>query len=70
MFGEPAHAYTRRLLHAVPIPDPERREARLAERAAAHAAADDGGDVIRGASGAPAPAAPLTDLGGGHLVAA
>ena len=70
VFGEPAHAYTRRLLHAVPIPDPDRREARLAERAAAHAAADDGGDVIRGASGAPAPAAPLTDLGGGHLVAA
>ena len=70
VFGDPAHAYTRRLLHAVPIPDPDRRAERLAERAAMHAAQESGGDVIRAASGARAPAAPLTDLGGGHLVAA
>ena len=69
VFGRPAHAYTRRLLHAVPIPDPDRRTERLAERAAMHAAQEDGGDVIRAASGAPPPAAPLTDLGEGHLVA-
>ena len=69
VFGAPAHAYTRRLLHAVPIPDPVWRAARLAERSLAHAAADEGDDVIRTTSGTPPPAAPLTDLGGGHLVA-
>jgi len=72
VFGAPAHVYTRRLLHAVPIPDPRGREERLIERAAAHAAAhavaDDGGGVIRTASGVQVPAAALTDLGGGHLV--
>jgi len=69
VFGAPAHAYTRRLLQAVPIPDPHQRERRLHLRAATHAAADDGGDVIRQASGQPVPANALTDLGGGHRVA-
>ncbi len=68
VFARPAHAYTRRLLRAVPIPDPKRRTERLAERAAMHAAQEDGEDVIGRVSGRPPPA-PLTDLGGGHLVA-
>ena len=62
IFGNPQHPYTRRLLDAVPIPDPARR----------------GRPYLRPGTEIPSPLSPigapparhsLQDIGGGHLVA-
>ncbi|MEO8686469.1 MAG: ABC transporter ATP-binding protein, partial [Devosia sp.] len=62
IFANPQHAYTQRLIDAVPIPDPSKRRARFPRMQ---------GDVpspvyARGRS--PTPVA-FQDIGGGHLVA-
>ncbi len=63
VFGNPQHSYTRRLLEAVPVPDPEHVRP----------------PTVRLAGEVPSPVHPvgrgperlrLTDVGGGHLVAA
>jgi peptide/nickel transport system ATP-binding protein len=58
---DPRHEYTRRLLEAVPVPDPTRRRNRRREfiepASAVHAI------------GAAVPRVSLRDVGGGHLVA-
>jgi peptide/nickel transport system ATP-binding protein len=63
VFEDPRHDYTRRLLDAVPIADPERRRPRQSEPAGEIASA------VR-PLGAPPPRLVLRDIGGGHLVAA
>ncbi|ALN75153.1 ABC transporter ATP-binding protein [Aureimonas sp. AU20] len=62
VFGNPRHAYTRRLIESVPIPDPARR------RAAFPRLVGDIPSAVRRAGDPPARLA-LTDVGGGHLVA-
>ncbi|MGI1660922.1 dipeptide ABC transporter ATP-binding protein [Palleronia sp. KMU-117] len=61
VFGNPRHPYTRRLIDAVPIPDPERR------RPARPALAAETPSPLWPAAETP-PAWPLSDIGGGHLV--
>jgi peptide/nickel transport system ATP-binding protein len=62
VFGDPRHAYTKRLLDAVPIPDPARK-------GKAHARpVGDMPSPIRKIGDPPARMA-LRDIGGGHLVA-
>jgi peptide/nickel transport system ATP-binding protein len=62
VFEDPRHDYTRRLLDAVPIADPERRRERPSEPAG------EIGSTVR-PIGAPPDRLPLRDVGGGHLVA-
>jgi peptide/nickel transport system ATP-binding protein len=62
VFSKPAHPYTRRLIEAVPMPDPARRRARFARMdgeipSPTRAIGDEPARVI------------LRDIGGGHLVA-
>jgi len=63
IFSNPRHPYTRRLIEAVPVPDPARRRARF-ERLD-----DDLPSPVRALGDEPA-RLPLSDVGGGHLVAA
>jgi peptide/nickel transport system ATP-binding protein len=58
VLGDPRHEYTRRLLDAVPVPDPRRRRGKLAT-------------AIPDAALPPprVAASTLTDVGGGHFVA-
>ncbi|WP_432284295.1 ABC transporter ATP-binding protein [Aminobacter sp. BA135] len=62
IFSNPRHAYTRRLIEAVPVPDPARRRTRFArmEREIP--------SPVRKLGDAPKKLV-LTDVGGGHLVA-
>ncbi|KQT47606.1 ABC transporter ATP-binding protein [Aureimonas sp. Leaf454] len=63
IFGDPRHSYTRRLIDAVPVPDPSRRRPAFARMA---------GDIpsaVRRPNDPPA-RFDLRDVGGGHLVAA
>ena len=63
VFSNPAHPYTRRLIDAVPTPDPERRRAHFARM---------DGEIpspTRAVGDEPQRVA-LKDIGGGHLVAA
>jgi len=62
IFSNPRHAYTRRLIEAVPVPDPGRRRTRFArmEREIP--------SPVRRLGDAPQKLV-LTDVGGGHLVA-
>jgi peptide/nickel transport system ATP-binding protein len=62
VFSNPAHPYTRRLIEAVPVPDPTRRRKRFArlEREIP--------SVMRMVGDEPSRLA-LNDIGGGHLVA-
>ena len=62
VFGNPQHPYTRRLLEAVPVPDPTRR--------AAHAALDESEvpSPLRAPDDVPV-VAPLVAVGAGHFVA-
>ncbi|WP_235953031.1 ABC transporter ATP-binding protein [Salipiger sp. PrR002] len=62
VFGDPRHPYTQRLLDAVPIPDPARKD-RAHVRPAGEMPSP-----IRPLGDAPA-RLPLIDVGGGHLVA-
>jgi peptide/nickel transport system ATP-binding protein len=63
IFANPRHPYTRRLIEAVPVPDPARRRTRFArldsEIPSAVRALGDEPSLLR-----------LQDVGGGHLVAA
>ncbi|WP_416356209.1 ABC transporter ATP-binding protein [Aureimonas phyllosphaerae] len=62
VFGDPRHAYTRRLIEAVPVPDPARRRAGFPRLV---------GDIpsaVRRVGDPPARLV-LTDVGEGHLVA-
>jgi len=63
VFSNPAHPYTRRLIEAVPIPDPARRRAHFARM---------DGEIPSPtrAVGDEPQRVPLRDIGGGHLVAA
>jgi peptide/nickel transport system ATP-binding protein len=61
VFEDPRHAYTRRLLDAVPIPDPTRRRER------ANVAGEIGSSLRLG--GAKVSRVALQDVGEGHLVA-
>jgi peptide/nickel transport system ATP-binding protein len=63
VFSNPAHPYTRRLIEAVPVPDPARRRERFARLD------QEIPSVMRKVGDEPARLA-LTDIGGGHLVAA
>ena len=63
IFEDPRHAYTRRLLDAVPIADPTRRRTRP------HEAAGEPPSVIRPV-GTPVARVTLSDIGDGHLVVA
>jgi peptide/nickel transport system ATP-binding protein len=62
VFGDPRHPYTRRLIEAVPIPDPSHvrppRDRMATEVPSPVRRRDD-----------PPPRASLRDVGGGHLVA-
>ena len=62
VFGNPRHPYTRRLIEAVPVPDPAQRRARFArlDREIPSATYRVGDQPARLA---------LSDVGGGHLVA-
>ncbi|WP_152046874.1 ABC transporter ATP-binding protein [Aureimonas psammosilenae] len=63
IFGNPHHPYTRRLIEAVPVPDPARRRASFPRLV---------GDIpsaIRKPNDPP-PRLSLLDIGGGHLAAA
>ena len=63
IFSKPGHPYTRRLIEAVPVPDPARRRvhfARLAQEIPS---------LVRKIGDAPARIS-LHDIGNGHLVAA
>ncbi|RIY02491.1 ABC transporter ATP-binding protein [Aureimonas flava] len=62
VFGDPRHPYTRRLIEAVPVPDPTRR------RGAFPLLAGDIPSAVRPLGDPPA-RLPLVDRGGGHLVA-
>ncbi|MBC2775429.1 ABC transporter ATP-binding protein [Rhizobium sp. AQ_MP] len=62
LFGNPQHPYTRRLLDAVPVPDPRR------ERPAAPRLASEIPSPVWKVGEAPE-RVPLIDIGGGHLVA-
>lgn len=62
LFGNPQHPYTRRLLDAVPVPDPRR------ERPAAPRLASEIPSPVWKVGEAPK-RVPLIDIGGGHLVA-
>lgn len=62
LFGNPQHPYTRRLLDAVPVPDPRR------ERPAAPRLAGEIPSPVWKVGEAPE-RVPLIDIGGGHLVA-
>ncbi|KQQ86120.1 ABC transporter ATP-binding protein [Aureimonas sp. Leaf324] len=62
IFGDPRHAYTRRLIEAVPVPDPARR------RGAFPRLVGDIPSAVRRAGDPPARLV-LTDVGEGHLVA-
>ena len=64
VFGDPRHPYTRRLLAAVPVPDPSRRERPKARLPGAPPPSP-----IRPRGETPARLV-LRDVGGGHLVAA
>ncbi|SHJ52890.1 peptide/nickel transport system ATP-binding protein [Aureimonas altamirensis DSM 21988] len=62
VFGNPRHAYTRRLMEAVPVPDPARRRSAFPRQS---------GDIpsaVRKPGDAPQRLV-LHDVGGGHLVA-
>ncbi|MHA6685289.1 ABC transporter ATP-binding protein [Mesorhizobium sp. A556] len=63
VFSNPAHPYTRRLIEAVPVPDPTRRRKRFARLE------QEIPSVMRKVGEEPSRLA-LTDIGGGHLVAA
>ncbi len=63
VFGSPRHSYTRRLIEAVPVPDPARR------RTAFPRLVGDIPSAVRKPNDPPARLA-LADVGGGHLVAA
>jgi len=63
VFSNPAHPYTRRLIEAVPVPDPARRRERFARLD------QEIPSVMRKVGDEPARLA-LKDIGGGHLVAA
>ena len=63
VFGNPQHPYTRRLLDAVPIPDPAQRSRR-------HLRPTGEPPSPLRLIGEAAPLAGLIDTGGGHLVAA
>ncbi|MNT66875.1 Glutathione import ATP-binding protein GsiA [compost metagenome] len=62
LFGNPQHAYTRRLLEAVPVPDPRR------ERAPSRRLAGEIPSPVWRLGENPEPAL-LVDIGNGHLVA-
>ncbi|MGB3536997.1 MAG: ABC transporter ATP-binding protein [Mesorhizobium sp.] len=63
VFSNPAHPYTRRLIEAVPMPDPARRRERFARLD------QEIPSVMRKVGDEPARLV-LKDIGGGHLVAA
>jgi peptide/nickel transport system ATP-binding protein len=63
VFSNPAHPYTRRLIEAVPVPDPAQRRKRFARLE------QEIPSVMREVGDEPARLA-LNDIGGGHLVAA
>ncbi|MBN9272826.1 MAG: ABC transporter ATP-binding protein, partial [Mesorhizobium sp.] len=62
VFSNPRHPYTKRLIEAVPVPDPTRRRSRFArlDKEIASATRKVGDDPQR---------LTLRDVGGGHLVA-
>lgn len=62
VFASPQHAYTRKLLAAIPVPDP--RVARDPERMRAQA------EAVGAVVAVPETPAPLVEVGPGHLVAA
>ena len=62
IFSNPRHPYTRRLIEAVPVPDPSRRRARFARLDR-----EIPSSVRR--VGDPPARLPLMDVGGRHLVA-
>ncbi len=62
VFGDPRHPYTRRLLEAVPVPDPAH------VRPPAPRLAGEAASPVHPLGGGPARVT-LTDVGGGHLVA-
>jgi peptide/nickel transport system ATP-binding protein len=62
IFSNPRHPYTRRLIEAVPVPDPLRRRAHFARLDREIPSA------VRAVGDPPAPMV-LRDIGGGHLVA-
>ncbi len=62
IFSNPLHPYTRRLIEAVPVPDPNRRRAHFARLA------DEIPSAVRSIRNPPAKVA-LQDVGDGHLVA-
>ncbi len=66
VFGDPRHPYTRRLIDAVPVPDPAHVRAHVRAPAPRDAAPLPSARLPIGA--APEPAR-LRDVGGGHLVA-
>jgi peptide/nickel transport system ATP-binding protein len=63
IFGDPRHSYTRRLIEAVPVPDPERRRPSFSRLAGEIPSA------VRQPNDPPVRLA-LADIGEGHLVAA
>src|SRR5690606_38471446 len=62
VFSNPAHAYTRRLIEAVPVPDPAQRRQRFARLE------QEIPSVMRKVGDEPRRLV-LNDIGGGHLVA-